>query len=266
MPACLFPHPDDRAPHAAEVGYLCRPGFQRLEQQLAELPALAGWLHANLAAAGSSSLNPDKVNGSRDRPLLIRATIHDHITDIRTVLTSWAALVAEERQLVGPRSSEVTNTAPFLVAHLGWATKQVWIDDLAGEVGDLHRHAHQLCPSRPATHRLPAQCPTCEQTQLTRADGDDRIECQSCGRLWSEDEYHRLVTVLAEEQRNRSGWVTPELAAAAHGLNPKTVRSWAKRGVIAVVCAVLPGERDDRWRVHPDEVAARTTDTQEAAS
>jgi hypothetical protein len=278
--ACIAPHRDDRPAHGAEVGYLCRPAFSRLERQIAELPALHHWLHANLPTGGGSALDPNPVSGSGDEPLPIRDTVADHLTRIVQVLSSWARMVAEERDLCGPwrplhpdglperdrlrRAVEQTATleqlATFLLAHLPWAAGQPWVDDFAGEVDELTVDAHDLVPSRPRTYRLPLPCMSCGE-MLSRRDGSD-IECRTCGRLWRVEQYPQLMEHAAEMVRDRSGWITPEKAAAQHGVNPKTVRTWAKRGLIAVVCAVLPGEHDGRWRVHPDEVAARASESE----
>lgn len=230
MADCLYPHPGDHRPHAAEVGYLCKPGFARAEQHIAELPALSSWLHANLASGGAGdSDGSQRTKG--EPPIPIRDTVHDHIVEIAAVLTSWAMLVAEERSLRGPRSAEVTTTAPFLLAHLEWAAAQLWVDDLAAEVADLHRTAHSLAPSRPGLHRMPAPCPTCDAVELSRQDGDDRIECRSCGRLWTEDEYVRLVIVLAGEM-DLPEWSPVPVVAARFGLPAQTVWAWKRKGLL----------------------------------
>lgn len=252
---CIAKHGDDRGEHQAEVGFLCKPAFTRLERQIAELPALASWLRANIGSGGTSALDPNKVSRSGDDPLPIKADVFDHLELIAFTLTSWSLLVSEERELHGPASSHPEATAAFLGAHLSWAAEQTWVDDLAVEVEDLTRIAHQLVPSRPEVHRLGAPCPDCGASELTRRDGADYIGCGSCGKLITEKEYGWFAKTEAERQRDASGWLTLEHAAGQLGLNPRTVRTWAMRDrLLAVACVVLPGEKDTRLRVLPAEV------------
>jgi uncharacterized Zn finger protein len=53
--------------------------------------------------------------------------------------------------------------------------------------------------------RLQAPCPTCDQRALYREVDPNRgasswVECGACHRLWSEQEYARLATILAAEE------------------------------------------------------------------
>lgn len=282
MTDCLFPHNDDRPVHAASRGFLCAPSYARLEQHLTELPALAKWLHANLSG-GSGSGFGDYTTGSRDKPLPIKTALADHLAAITDTVNSWCRLIAEERDLRGPwrplpsngwperdrlrraveQTASLENLTTFLLAQLDWTAQQTWVDDYCTEIEDLTSDAHGLVPSRPRTYHLPAPCPSCEQQALTRSDGDDYVTCESCGRLWTEDEYARLCVILAaEQQRVVAGWALPEDVGNTLGLNPKTIRTWARRGVVAAACAVLPGIRDPRLRVLPADVQTASEERQ----
>lgn len=247
---CLFPHSDERAPHAASRGFLCSDGFTRLERHLSELPALARWLQANLAGTSGTGFG-DYTTGSHDRPLPINDGIADHLTQITDTVNSWCRLVAEERDLRGPwrplpsdgwperdrlrraveQTASLENLTVFLLAQLDWTVQQLWIDDYATEIEDLTSTAHGLVPSQPRTYRMPAPCPSCDAIELQRKDGDDRIECQGCGRLWTEDEYLRLVFVLAGEM-DLPEWAPVAMVADRFGLNPATVWKWKQRGLL----------------------------------
>lgn len=229
MTDCLFPHNDDRAPHAARTGFLCQTGFEQLERAIAELPSLSGWLHANLAAGGSGQADESKPTKG-EPPIPIRDNVHDHVVEIRAVLTSWVQLVAEERDLRGPQDSQPTSTAAFLVTHLPWCAGQLWIDDMAGEMVDLTRTAHGLAPSHPGRHTLPIVCPDCG-SDLTRRDGDDYVECNGCRRLWSEADYAWLVFKLIGEA-DLPEWVPVAVVAERFGLKPATVWKWKQRGLL----------------------------------
>lgn len=220
MTACLYPHEPERGEHPAKHGFLCESGYRRLEQHLAELPALSGWLHANLPRSDSGGYG-DYTTGSKDRPLPIRDAVADHCATILGIVNSWARIVAEERDLRGPwkplppdgraerdrlrRAVEQTATlselTTFLLAHLPWAVEQAWVDDMADEVQDVTRDGHKLVPSRPGRHRIQAPCPDadCNLAALVRVDGSAYVECEGCGRLWTEDEWLRLAVVMADD-------------------------------------------------------------------
>jgi hypothetical protein len=72
-PGCIGRHDD---PPAAEVGYLCLRCFSRLRSALLEIPAIATWLHVNLAAGGAPG---EKVSGSREDPIPLRVDVLDLI-------------------------------------------------------------------------------------------------------------------------------------------------------------------------------------------
>lgn len=60
------------------------------------------------------------------------------------------------------------------------------------------------------------------------------------------------------------GWGTPEQVAALCGVSRETVRTWAKRGVIPVVCCVTTHRLLVRW-ADADRRAESIRDTRRAA-
>lgn len=216
--SCVYPHHDNRIIHSADRGHLCHPGYVRLEQHIAELPALINWLHAHLPAGGSGG----DGRGSYELKIPINAKIHDHIQLATATLMSWATLVAEERTLHGPKTAHVTATTAFLLTHLPWAAEQPWVRDFADEMQDLTRDGHRLRPSQPVKHHLPAPCPSCDLLALSRTDGDAYVTCDACGRLWSEDEYKRLTVVASAGMRTEQVRAHARLEAADDGTNSRT--------------------------------------------
>lgn len=74
----LSRHPDsepDDLP-AAEHGYVCFDCYPKLRSSLLELPAIATWLHVNIAAGGVTN---EKVSGTREDPMPLRQDITDLI-------------------------------------------------------------------------------------------------------------------------------------------------------------------------------------------
>lgn len=62
------------------------------------------------------------------------------------------------------------------------------------------------------------------------------------------------------------GWGTPEQVAAVCGVSVHTVRSWARRGVVPVVCCVATHRLLVRWadadrRAEPIRQSRRVVDT-----
>lgn len=72
MTACLL----DTCDRTAEAGFLCLDDYSKLRSQLVALPAVAGWLHVNIAAGGTAG---ERVSGSRDDPIPLRTDVLDLI-------------------------------------------------------------------------------------------------------------------------------------------------------------------------------------------
>lgn len=202
-----------RQPERPTVCDGCRA---RLAVQLAEVADLHAALPDVLEPARKGT---QRVSGSREAPLPLRVdvldlslplrgsqAVHDPHGDqtgslpVATVLDAWARDWAETRgkgeRLPVPT---VAVLARWLGDRLGWACDEhPAVDEFAAELGTTLaalRGVHGLTRLR---HRLPAPCPSCELLLVYRDDGADWIECGGCHRLWSEDEWARLVTVLAE--------------------------------------------------------------------
>jgi hypothetical protein len=79
---------------------------------------------------------------------------------------------------------------------------------------------------------------------------EDRWTCAWCGALYDWTRYLQALRAhLAAHPAQ--GWSLPEHVGVTLGVNPKTVRTWAKRGLVAAACVV--GDR--RLRVWFPEVA-----------
>lgn len=181
-----------------------------------------------------------------------------------------------------PRSTRavVEDAAAYLQVHARWAaTSHDAFPDFAADIRALLgsvRSALQLTDRRVVAE---AECFDCGgdliRTVGGRRDDEERKDmrgfddegysddwtCDKCGERYDAARY--LLALRAKlEAIPRSGWVLPAQAAADLKLNPKTVRSWADRRLIASVCAVLPGIKDPRVRVLPEEVKAKAEERQ----
>ena len=218
------PRNDDQQPQPrwAALGLLCARCADHLEQNIGALPAAHDQLRTVLAG---SSRNP--TDGSKptkgNPPVPLNLDAHDHLEHMHHTITSWTRLVCEERGLRGPDRNTVAALAPWLLAQHDWLIDQPWAPDLADELRDLNRHTNTLTRSQPRQHRLPAPCPTCNEQQLTRWDGADHITCDSCGRVWTEADYTRLVLVLTSDSGTS---ITAAEAATRANVPPSTFRRW----------------------------------------
>ncbi|WP_064075892.1 hypothetical protein [Prescottella equi] len=70
---------------------------------------------------------------------------------------------------------------------------------LALQLADLHRRARATLGVERARDRMPVPCPRCEEMQLGRWHGDTTVTCLACGSSWTEDDYHRLTLILADD-------------------------------------------------------------------
>jgi hypothetical protein len=71
---CVGHHPDTTV--NPDIGLLCVDCYSRLRRTLLELPAIADWLHAHIAADGHTD---EKVSGSREDPIPLRLDVLDLI-------------------------------------------------------------------------------------------------------------------------------------------------------------------------------------------
>lgn len=73
------------------------------------------------------------------------------------------------------------------------------------EILDLAEAARRYLGHTRGKDRLPAVCPSleCGAAALVRWHGASEVTCEQCGRTWPEEDYRRLVIVLAAEQRRQ---------------------------------------------------------------
>lgn len=203
-----------RPPARPQVCDGCRT---RLDRDLAEIAELHALLPDALEPGRQGT---QRVSGTREAPVPLRLDVLDlslplrgaeAVTDPYGDQTGHLPVVAKLDQWVldwrdtrdrGERLPVPTvyQLTRWLANRLSWACDEhPAVDEFAREIVETLaalRGVHGLTRLR---HRLPAPCPSCELLTVYRDDGADWIECGGCGRLWSEDEWARLVTVLAAE-------------------------------------------------------------------
>lgn len=161
----------------------------------------------------------ERVSGSREAPLPLRvdpldltmparfAAVHDVRGDqlgyvsVATVLDSW---VRDWRDTLRPQQAlprpSVRHLTIWLTHRLDDACdRHSAIDEFAAEMRDLLSAIWRVTG---ATEVKPEYmdgvvCRRCDLKDLYRLPGQDRVECQSCGDLLTEEEYRRWTRLLA---------------------------------------------------------------------
>lgn len=117
-------------------------------------------------------------------------------------LTSWAGMVAEDRELESPRG-DVPDIARWLDHQLDYITRQDWADEFNKDIRAL---IAQLKPvtGEPGRRHI-GLCPVVvDEGEHTRECGarlyaplkGDEIECRACGEVWPREKWLRLGDLL----------------------------------------------------------------------
>lgn len=209
---------------------LCRRCASALERRLAELPSQHDALRSVLGGLRASERAENRpTKGTPPVPLNIAA--HDHLEAMQAVLVSWVRMTCEERDLRGPDRSTVAILSRWLLSQLPWLLGHGAVGDLAAEILDLAHVADGLTQANPRRYRLDAPCPLlgCGERQLTREDGAGEVWCDSCGGIWTEDQYPWMVRVALDAT---SGCLTAQEAADRLGVTVGHIRNLVTAGLV----------------------------------
>lgn len=213
---------------------LCRSDERLLGRALDELPAL--WVGLRQLIRPSMEVGAGGPSGSREAPLPLRADPLVTAEQIRDELVLWATLVRSATGMRAAPRPVVTDTvhpadrAAYLTAAevgasasllsrtrevlLGLESRElqrwdpagaqlavVTQDGVDGAVAllELHWRATGAAGRRRLVHYLPTPCPRCDAPTLQREDGDDEVQCVTCGTAWGEERYAFFTRVLAED-------------------------------------------------------------------
>lgn len=108
------------------------------------------------------------------------------------------ALHLNRRPLRGREAAIVVGSSSFLAVRQEQLLAFPFGVELCVGVLQHHADSRRALGLTRLIHRLPAPCPTCDRMGLEREDGADFVLCRACGRLFTEDEYARLVLLLSE--------------------------------------------------------------------
>ena len=213
--------------HGAEIHTetgLCLTCTRIVTDGITELPAdyvaLTGALQR-----GSSGMG-ELVSSSPELPIPIRIDVAALRDEIVRVATTWAEPVADllrirwDTQAVAlhtrpavalDRASRILAAALPALLNLRAVLVQTWSDsgeywqfeaangiDGALELLRLHEVTRAALGRNRLVHQLPAPCPDidCGERRLVRENGASQVDCEACGRVWTEDDYRRLTLIL----------------------------------------------------------------------
>lgn len=192
-------------PRPAEFGRLCAWGWQRLNADVVDAPALARYLWA-LAHSGEASMAELKVQGGDPAEQEVLHAALDALDGLHACLASWAHLVLEGHpdgpQMRGPdeagawrthtvavldsaiareygpylRKSQIAGVhdpdatsrlVRWMLPKLRWCSEQEWAGEMRREVAETVRTTAARFPVAERTRAIPGvTCPVCERVSL----------------------------------------------------------------------------------------------------
>lgn len=116
--------------------------------------------------------------------------------------------------VAGVRDPKATSRlVKWLLPHLTWCSQQEWAAEMRREVGQVVRTTMARYPVAERTRHVPGvECPDCQQVSLvydppTLERRTVQVNCSSrgCGRIYTEDEFARLVKRIEWEHAHPEG-------------------------------------------------------------
>ena len=189
-----------RCQRSADLGrYTCQNCAATMLRWLNEIETYTATLNSTPGRGGDGSGRRSPGHGSRPPARLdiiaaldSRSVPHaigpdDVDGDVRSILgtltgiTSW---VADERRRLDEapepsRTPTIAGEVRYLLGRIDWCTRQVWIDDLAEDLRQLHRQVVTLAGD---SNRPLAPCPNCTGPLWPIGDTSTvAVRCGDCG-------------------------------------------------------------------------------------
>lgn len=204
-------------PRYAEHGVLCAWCWQKLADALADVPVLVTHLRATANALAEASGRPLDALTVRAGDPATRTVLHGAwlaADDLESLVASWALLVLEEHpaRLRGPNAAPWHgDVVAWMAPHLAWISRHDWAPVMRRELSTTiaTARARWPLPEDVERHRpIPdVRCPRCDRAGLwyyppSFARQPFAVACQNsdCGRVFTEDEWTRLVHLLARAE------------------------------------------------------------------
>lgn len=194
----------------------CRVCTDAVRSALRYLPLAAKALEAELLEA--TDVAPERVSGTRSRPLhehqaqaILIDEIRDTLAQLEDLVREWRHLSARKRKGVTTHTS-IARSSAFLTAHLQWITTSAPDADDPDEYALVRWFIERIrsldVRAMHLTHQDEAKPEECIGVPCNRCDmrstlvhaldrsgaGKGAVECRNCGRKYTLEEYRDLAT------------------------------------------------------------------------
>lgn len=222
---------------------LCAACSQRLSRALDEIRDFTAMIDSAVPHAGQSSMSR-----SSERSIGVNVDALDVIAgnDTLPLLESWEIAIRHDFELTPygviteqqKRTAMLRERVEFLQAwkHRLLETRWPLLADMQQElVSEAARLARIACVDDHEGWRV--ECPTDVDDEMCRRrlrvtrddlDNDAEITCRSCKRVWTA----RRLVVVSAAAKDVDVWVPADTLAQWYGVTKRTLRRWAKQGLI----------------------------------
>ncbi|OLT48994.1 hypothetical protein BJF85_11175 [Saccharomonospora sp. CUA-673] len=158
---------------------LCKTCHHELVTDLRRLPALYAATETILGGGGPSEPGQRRTNDvSTGMPFNLAAC--ETRTQIVDIVSSWSALVVDERRVRPPRRTVAAMSA-FLLTHSDWLGRHPAADDISREISTLVRRARRLLDTEHTSRRPVGACvePDCTGSlwAVLRSGATNTVRC-----------------------------------------------------------------------------------------
>jgi hypothetical protein len=185
---------------------ICLACLERLKGNVARLPELYRDCEDMLAGGRARSI--ERVRGGTPGGVSLNDAIVAARADMLAVASSWAGLVADERQLRVRPQRTIGELSHFLLTHLSWIAQHSAVNDAVREFFRVVRAAEEAMEPVSATAVELGSCqePGCDAriyATLNATSIPARVSCER-GHRWRPNQWLFLGRRLEEDRRVRS--------------------------------------------------------------
>lgn len=218
----LVQPPGGEPRHAADCQHLCVLCHNRLVNEIQELPRLYVDCGAALGGDTANGMR-EKISGGSLPGLVLNSVASEAKTGILVLLSSWCALVVEERQVRAP-ARQVVIMADFLLANICWLSSHAAVGDLSADVARTTKLARRAAYPEAVKRVIVGSCviPGCEgelsaTVRASRSGEGTQVRCSvNPAHEWYGHEWTQLRREMRRSTPDRKErWLT---AADVSGL------------------------------------------------
>lgn len=206
--SCALNHREPKTPAAGIL--ICHGHYRWFTETLLDIQTTTALLPYFLEPGSTPETNETRHRRGIDPAAPIRlevvalldkrthARTPDDLTPVLAVLTAWAQLIRENRNLRKPgKPDTITSTTDTIHRNLDWLATQEFITDLAHELRQIKTALHSAIGDH--APRPVGTCPVvhpdtgeCGGKLYQDRYGRMSVSCTQCGEVWGETELRRL--------------------------------------------------------------------------